>query len=133
MHFPVEIADHILKLAAKLGIDPADIEEQHTKGGGHGGQKINKSTNCVELTHEPTGITVRYQHHRGLHQNRKEAYELMILKIDEEVRGVESELAQKHHKIEKQKQRRSRRSKEKMLGDKKKRAEIKEMRKRVDL
>ncbi len=108
-----------------------DIEEHHTRGGGHGGQKINKSTNCVELTHEPTGITVRYQHHRGLHQNRKEAYELLIDKIEEEQLGAKSELAQKHHKVEKQKQRRSRRSKQKMLEEKHHQSDKKDARKKV--
>jgi protein subunit release factor B len=83
MHFPVEIPEHILALALQWGIHPEDIEEFHTRGHGHGGQKINKSTNCVELTHHPTGMTVRHQEHRGLLQNRIEAYVLLIEKIAE--------------------------------------------------
>ena len=131
MEFPVEIHEKYLKMAEELDIDPEDIEEHHTRGGGPGGQKINKATNCVELHHVPTGIDVRYQHHRGLLRNRKEAYELMIQKIEEHYKGVESELGQKRHKIEKQKKRRSRRAKEKMLEEKKKRGEIKEARKKI--
>ncbi len=84
MHFPIELPEHILALAAEWKILPEDIEEFHTHGGGHGGQNLNKSTNCVELTHKPTGTTVRHQHHRGLLQNRIEAYELLIQKIAEE-------------------------------------------------
>jgi len=131
MDFPIELPKSHLAIAKKLGIKPEDIEEHHTRGGGPGGQKINKSTNCVELTHEPTGIKVRYQHHRGLHQNRRGAYELLIDKIEEEKLGMESKLSQKKHKIEKQKKRRSRRSKEKMLEEKRQRSDVKEQRKKI--
>lgn len=128
MNFPVEIGSKFQKIAQSIGLDPSDVEETFTRGGGHGGQKINKSTNCVELRHEPTGIDVRYQHHRGLLRNRIEAWELLIIKVEEQVRGKESEIAQKRHKIQKQKQRRSRKAKEKMLEEKRQRAEIKEFR-----
>lgn len=128
MDFPVDIGSKFQKIAKSIGLDPIDVEESFTRGGGHGGQKINKSSNCVELRHASTGIDVRYQHHRGLHQNRKEAWELLIIKVEEHVKGKESSLAQKRHKIQKQKQRRSRKSKEKMLEEKRQRAEIKEFR-----
>lgn len=125
MEFPIEIQHKYTVIAKEIGFDPADVEEHFTRGHGHGGQKINKSTNCVELHHKPTGIDVRYQHHRGLTQNRKEAWELLIAKVEEQIRGAKSELASKRHKIEKQKQRRSRRSKQKMLEEKRKRSDIK--------
>ena len=125
MHFPVEIQHKYMVMAEEIGFDPEDVEEHFTRGHGHGGQKINKSTNCVELHHTPTGINVRYQHHRGLQQNRKEAWELLIVKVEEHIKGEASELASKRHKIQKQKQRRSRRAKEKILEEKKKRSEIK--------
>lgn len=128
MNFPVEIGAKFQKIAKAIKLKPEDVEESFTRGGGHGGQKINKSTNCVELHHKPTGIDVRYQHHRGLHQNRKEAWELLIIKVEEHIKGKASSLAQKRHKIQKQKQRRSRRAKEKMLKEKRHRAEIKEFR-----
>lgn len=128
VNFPVDIGAKYEKIAKAIRLKPEDVEENFARGGGHGGQKINKTTNCVELRHEPTGIDVRYQHHRGLRQNRKEAWELLIVKVEEHIKGKASSLAQKRHKIQKQKQRRSRRSKEKMLEEKRKRAEIKEFR-----
>ena len=131
MNFPVDIQQKHQLIAKAIGLKPEDVEESFTKGGGHGGQKINKSSNCVELNHIPSGITVRYQHHRGLQQNRKDAWELLILKLEEQVKGEKSKLGQKKHKIEKQKQRRSRRAKQKMLDEKKKRSDIKEFRKDV--
>jgi len=36
-----------------------DITEHFVKGGGKGGQKINKTSSCVVLKHEPTGVTVK--------------------------------------------------------------------------
>lgn len=131
MHFP-ELRQKFLTIAKECSIRIEDIDEHHTHGHGHGGQKVNKSTNCVELHHLPTGITVRYAHHRSLTRNRVDAYELLFLKIQEELQGEVSELARKKHKIQKQKQRRSRRAKEKILEEKKKRSDLKEGRKTVD-
>jgi len=131
MNFPVDIQQKHQLIAKEIGFKVEDVEETFTRGGGNGGQKINKSTNCVELHHLPTGTNVRYQHHRGLIQNRKDAWELLILKLEEQAKGIESKLGNKKHKIQKQKQRRSRKSKEKMLEEKKKRSEIKEFRKDI--
>ncbi|KJE96175.1 hypothetical protein CAOG_06536 [Capsaspora owczarzaki ATCC 30864] len=51
----------------------SDLEEKFIKGGGKGGQKVNKSTNGVFLRHLPTGIAVRCHMHRSLAQNQKQA------------------------------------------------------------
>jgi hypothetical protein len=32
-----------------------DLDEQFVKGSGPGGQNVNKRSNCVVLTHKPTG------------------------------------------------------------------------------
>jgi len=131
MDFPVELPEAHLKLAQELNIKPEDIEEHFTKGGGPGGQKINKTSSCVELTHVPTETTVRVQKHREQSANRISAYKLLIDKIEEQVKGEESKRAKKIFKIRKQKQRRSRKAKERMLEDKHKKSEIKETRKRI--
>ena len=36
-----------------------ELEENFVKGWGKGGQKVNKTSNCVELKHKPTGIGVK--------------------------------------------------------------------------
>jgi len=129
--FPVDLSQAHLKLAEELKINPEDIEEHFTKGGGPGGQKINKTSSCVELTHAPTGIIVRVQKHREQSANRTSAYKLLIDKVDEKKKGDESKRAKKAFKMRKQKKRRSRRSKEKMLEEKHKKSEIKETRKKI--
>ena len=131
MDFPVDLPEPHLKLAAELSINPEDIEEHFTKGGGPGGQKINKTSSCVELTHVPTETKVRVQKHREQSANRISAYKLLIDKIEEQVKGEESKRAKKIFKIRKQKQRRSRKAKEKMLEKKHHRSDVKETRKKI--
>lgn len=130
--FPIELKPDTLKKAKELNIKPEDIEEQFVRGSGHGGQKVNKTSSTVRLKHLPTGIEVRCQKHREREKNRMSGYKLLINKIEELVRGEESEKAKKIHKLRKQKQRRSKRAKEKILKLKKKRSELKETRKKVE-
>lgn len=91
MHYPATLQPHILHIAEHLGIRPDDISEHNTHGHGPGGQKKNKRSNCVELTHRPTGITVRIDNHRHLSQNRDQAWELLILKVEEQTIGAMEE------------------------------------------
>lgn len=128
MHFPVDLSPPLLSKALSLNIRPEDVEEQFIRGSGHGGQKINKTNSCVLLMHRPTGIEVKCQKHREQSKNRLSAYKLLILKIEEKIRGKESARAKAIFKMRKQKQRRSRKAKEKMLQEKHHRSEIKENR-----
>jgi len=38
----------------KFSIPECDLSYTYQKGGGKGGQKVNKTNNCVILTHLPT-------------------------------------------------------------------------------
>ncbi len=131
MSFPVSLNEHYQSLALALRISASDIEEQFVRGGGKGGQKINKTSSTVLLKHLPTGIEVRCQKHREQSKNRLSAYKLLIQKIETKIRGKESLQAQKIFKLRKQKQKRSKRAKEKMLDQKKSHGEIKAGRKDV--
>lgn len=127
--FPIELSPDILEKAAKLKIDGEDIEEKFIRGSGAGGQKINRTANCVWLKHLPTGVEVKCQRHRERERNRTSGYKLLINKIEEIVLGKESEVAKKAFKVRKQKKRRSRRAKEKMMDEKSRRGAVKENRK----
>ena len=128
MEFPVTLPPDYLARATSLGVYPADIEERFVRGGGKGGQKINKTSSCVVVKHAPTGIEVRCQQYREQSKNRVEAYKLLILKIEDNIRGAASKRAQEIFKRIKQKRKRSKRAKEKMLAHKKQRGEIKALR-----
>ncbi len=66
---PAKVAALRARLAA-LRIDPAAIEEQFVKGGGPGGSKINKTSNCVVLRYAPLELVVRCQRDRRRSINR---------------------------------------------------------------
>lgn len=59
----------LLRMRA-LGIDPALIDEQFVRGSGPGGQKINKTSNCVLLRYPPLELVVRCQETRQRSMNR---------------------------------------------------------------
>lgn len=131
MSFLVELSPDYLNKAEILDVRQDDIVEQFVRGGGKGGQKINKTSSCVLLKHLPTGIEVRCQKHREQSKNRISAYKLLINKIEVLVKGKESEKVKKIFKIRKQKKKRSKRAKEKILDEKRRRGDIKQKRKDV--
>lgn len=131
MNFPVDLNPPFLQKAAALKIFPQDIKEQFVRGSGKGGQKMNKTSSTVVLRHLPTGIDVKCQKHREQSKNRLSAYKLLILKIEEKIKGQESDRAKKIFKLIKQKRKRSKRAQQKVLAAKKHRGETKELRKTV--
>lgn len=128
MAFPIELPPESLKIAAQVGLNPEDVEEQFVRGGGPGGQKINKTASAVQLIHRASGLEVKVQKYREQSKNRLSAWKLLILKLEEKEKGQESKLQREIYKIRKQKQKRNKRAKEKMLHDKAKHSDIKEMR-----
>jgi protein subunit release factor B len=66
---PAKVAELLARLAA-LRIDPEAIDEQFIRGGGPGGSKINKTSNCVLLRYPPLGLVVRCQRDRRRSVNR---------------------------------------------------------------
>lgn len=128
MNFPVDLPPPFLQKAQELNVLPQDITEQFVRGSGAGGQKMNKTSSTVLLKHLPTGIEVRCQKHREQSRNRLSAYKLLLLKIEEKIKGQQSQRSQKIFKLIKQKRRRSKKAKEKMLDAKKRRSETKQLR-----
>lgn len=66
----------------RIGLSLNDIEESFVKGGGKGGQKINKTNNAVVLRYTPLGITVKCQKERSLGVNRFLALRELVDKIE---------------------------------------------------
>lgn len=72
------------QLPPRPTISEDEVEEVFIKGGGKGGQKINKTNSKVQLRHVPTGIVVSCQHSRSREQNRAKAREILAGKVEEE-------------------------------------------------
>lgn len=71
-------------------LDERDLEEDFVSGSGPGGQSVNKSVNCCQLKHKPTGLRVKVHHTRSLESNRKIARELLVAKLDNLLNGENS-------------------------------------------
>jgi protein subunit release factor B len=111
-----------------LGVRESEIEETFVRSGGAGGQKVNKSSSCVMLLHRPTGLRVKCQTTRHQALNRFLARRLLLDKIERVQKGyVEAERAY-IEKVRRQKRKRSRRAKDRMLADKARHSEKKHLR-----
>ena len=132
MMTPVTI-EKIKSLMAEASVYEDDLEESFILGGGPGGQKTNKTSSVVRLSHEPSGVAVKVGESRSREDNRWLARRMLAETILEREHKRKSAARQKAEKIRRQKRRRSRRQKQKMLADKRAHSEIKQMRKRVEV
>jgi protein subunit release factor B len=120
----------LMRRMQALGVREADLREEFVRGTGPGGQKINKTSIAVLLTHEPSGIQVRCQQGRSQAMNRFYARRLLIERLEERIFKEKSALRRKIEKIRRQKRRRSRRAQEKVLEGKHRQSLKKSLRKK---
>jgi protein subunit release factor B len=111
-----------------LGIHEVDLHETFVTSQGKGGQNVNKVATCVVLLHEPSGLRIKCQQERSQGLNRYLARKLLADKIEEAKLGAESKRVQEAERIRRQKRRRSRRAKNRMLADKHARGAVKSLR-----
>jgi protein subunit release factor B len=111
-----------------LGVREQDIDEQFVRSSGAGGQKVNKASTCVVLHHPPTGIRVKCQKERSQALNRFLARRILLDKIEAKLTGAKAAEQQKIARVRRQKRKRSRRAKLRMIADKRRQAEKKSWR-----
>lgn len=116
-----------------LEINENDLVEKFILGSGSGGQKINKSSTCVYIKHEPTGIELKCQESRLRESNRYLARKRLCEKIEFTLHNEQSKKQEAIDKIRRQKKRRSARAKQKMLSEKAHQGRLKLTRKKPEL
>lgn len=70
-----------------LELDESHLRETFNRGGGKGGQAINKNKSRCDLLHLPTGAIVRCQEERALERNRILARRRMSVLLEEGLRA----------------------------------------------
>ncbi|MBT6120817.1 peptide chain release factor-like protein [bacterium] len=115
-----------------LNILDKDIKESFIHSGGKGGQNVNKVATCVQLIHAPSGIIIKCSRTRQQGLNRYWAYFILAQKIE----GLATaKKVEKRHVSEKERRtnrKRSMRSKQRMLEDKKHQANKKNQRRDIE-
>ncbi len=84
-----------------IHLDPSDLDWDFFRGGGHGGQNVNKVSSAVRLTHKPTGLIVTCTEERDQSKNREKAEKKLrqILWEQEENRQISQMSAERRAQI----------------------------------
>lgn len=114
----------------KLEINEPDLVEKFIIGSGKGGQKLHKTASTVYLKHLPSGVEVKCQESRFREDNRYFARQRLCEKLHASLSDEKTKAQQEIEKIRRQKKRRSRRSKQKMLDEKSMQGQQKTLRKK---
>ena len=117
---------------ARLGIRESDLKESFARSGGPGGQNVNKVSTAVTLRHRATGISVTVQDSRSQAQNRKLARERLVEAIEEREKQRRAAEVSARERERRRKSPRPRALKRKILESKRRRAELKRQRAKID-
>lgn len=83
-----------LQSYSNFQIDDKDIEYQTMRSSGAGGQHVNKVSSAIRAIHIPTGVSAIGKERRSQLQNKKNAKERLLEKLDaERIKSIKNEVS----------------------------------------
>ncbi|MDP2044078.1 MAG: peptide chain release factor-like protein [Candidatus Omnitrophota bacterium] len=114
-----------------LGVREEDIVENFIRSSGPGGQNVNKTATCVYLKHLPTGLEVKCQRQRSQLLNRNLARHILLSKIENRVRQGLLQKQSLKAKIMRQKRKKPKGVKLRILEQKRRHSDKKSARRKI--
>lgn len=120
-----------LKRMRSLGIKSGDLEESFSRSSGPGGQHVNKVSTACTIRHVPTGTSVTASDSRSQSMNRQLALERLLDVFEKQREEKRQQRLAEISKSRRQKAKRSRGTKRKLVEGKRRRGETKKLRGKI--